>query len=1517
MEKEQSINYFKVIGKALLKIVLGLILFLLLLFAVVFVAIRIPSVQTKVAQKAADYISRTINHEVTIGGVDIEFFSNVILEQVRVLDYQDRELFYIGRAEADISLFSIFQPNTLSIATLELQEPRASLVQYEGTDSLNLSTFINSLQKLMSKDTTKTSQPFNFNIDELLIANGRFTFDNFNRPKEEFGIDYFHLDVDSISGTFSEFVLEDTLQVRVTDLSAVEKKSGTRLHNLDTRMTYAATFWEWDELDLQANSSNLQKYVRFDYNRFGNFSQFIDSVSLTADIKNSKIYSKDIAIFASPLRDYDEILTVESAEISGLVSDFTANDLNIYYGDNTHIVGDLSADGLPNFQETFANIRLDSSSINAYDLKQFLPQEAYSIASRLGTVELQGRFLGFYNDFVANGTFATALGRVKSDINLKIDDNKRTSSYRGYLETQNFNLGRLIGNTDLVKTVSLSGRVEGSGFTLEDARVKVDAKINQVQLLDYNYRNIVANGTLSRQHFVGEVSIDDPNIVLAADGEIGLGRSNEAFNVLANIEKIDLQALQLTENPMTISAQANLNFRGLRLDDFVGVARFDSAMVAYNGESLALDSLHIVSEIENGQRNLRLLTQYFGANVRGAFDYSTLIADLKDLVQEYKLNFESNDVATDAYYQQKALRQGNVNDYSLTYDIDLWNAGPAIQLFMPELSISDRSTITGSFRHGNTVILELYAQLDTIQYQSYELLGNSLEINSSKLQHNPDVLAAALFTSERQVLPTTSEARDFYLEGIWSERTIDFSTSLRQPENNNRATITGGLSFLQNHIEIVFNRSNIIIRDSPWEFAAGNTINISQAGTRIEFENFELHNQNQIIRLQGVLAQDPSSLLNLHIENFDLRNLNPIIPMPIAGTLHAEASIRDFYDEAALNTVIRADSFYLENIFIGNINGKADWNRLQKQMDVDVGIDRANKKVLTLTGYYYPEATEDELDMLAVLDQSQLKLVEPFLRPIMSNLEGTMDGRIRILGQLEAPVLKGSVMVHNGQFKFDYLNTTYRFSDRVYLGPNSISFRNARVQDSYGNIATLTGGIAHDGFSDMVIDISARYRNFMVLNTTREHNELFFGTAFATGTASVLGPSNNLKIDVDARSEPNTRIVLPLDNQVSVATKDFIRFVNLDTDSAGVAIAAENQQIDLSGINMNFELDVTDDAYIELIIDRQTGDMIRGSGNGDIRMTIDTRGEFHMYGNYEITQGSYNLNLLEGLVSREFRVTPGGTISWNGDPFNGIMDITATYTQLTSLDAFNNEALVGRYPVTAVVELDGPILTPTIDLGLNFDEIPANAPLGTLDALIRSIENDENELNRQVFSILVLRRLSPLGTFNTAGAGSTAVGGSLGSLLSSQLGSFFNSLDPNLQVDIGLDGINEAALANLQVRLSYTFFEGRLRVTSQTGFGGYSNPVTGDNSNTSNYQGDWSIEYYITQSGELRGRLEYNTIPRGLGTTRGTNSQQRLSLLHTKRFDNLRELFGIDKRRRRRAIERETIILDSDPRRDF
>nr|WP_277881559.1 translocation/assembly module TamB domain-containing protein [Hymenobacter cyanobacteriorum] len=537
-----------------------------------------------------------------------------------------------------------------------------------------------------------------------------------------------------------------------------------------------------------------------------------------------------------------------------------------------------------------------------------------------------------------------------------------------------------------------------------------------------------------------------------------------------------------------------------------------------------------------------------------------------------------------------------------------------------------------------------------------------------------------------------------------------------------------------------------------------------------------------------------------------------------------------------------------------------------------------------------------------------------------------------------SPNLLGAVDVSNGRLTFVYLGTTYTFADRISFTNNSIEFRNVKLRDVLGNTGTVDGIVRHQGFQNMSLDIAANFRKMQVLNTTRKDNELYFGTAYATGTARVTGPTDDLDITVRASSEAGTRVSLPLDNAAKAEKASYIKFVNnnplLDTARTKKAVVAVNNKVDLSGIKLNMNLTITPEAYVEILLDESTGDVIRGSAAGQLRLAIDTRGEFNMYGQVEIVRGAYNFTL-QGLVNKEFVVRPGGIISWNGDPLAGEMNITATYTQRTSLAPVLESGASGSVavvPVTAVMNLTGPLLLPAIKLNLEFNDAPGTLQ-GDLAAFTASLRNDEQELNRQVFSLLVFKQLSPRGsslgsTISIKGQDNT-VSNSLGQILSTQLGLLTSQIDQNLEIDFNINGLTAQQLQALQVRLSYSFLNGRLRVTREGGFTNNPNlvsqgtttgttPTTANTAGQASLLGDLSLEYYLRADGKFRAKLRYETTPRDLETI--NQPRAGFSLLYTEQFNTFGELFTrlIPKRKERNTQKarenKEVLNVEDDPR---
>jgi hypothetical protein len=1526
----------------LLKVLLGLGLLLVLAVVGALLALRVPSVQTRLAHEAAAVLTRKLGQPVTIGRVDVRPFSSVLLEGVRVQDRRGGELFSVGRADADISLFSVFDPRHLHVGTLTLNEPRFVLRNLPGQpDTTTFSQFMRAVKRLVgpSTDTTK-SAPFDFKVAKVALRNGHFAIlkDGVARSKT-YGksIDYDHMVVDSIYADVSNIHLGDTLGLRISQLHAVETPSQTHLREITADMTYGAHFWEFKDLSLRVGRSQIKDFVRFEFRVFGNFTDYNDSMKTIARLRNSRIYSDDIAKFAPQLSTLHESVAL-SGDASGYVRNFKVNNLDLRYGTGTHIVARRAyADGLPNYKESFFDFRLLPSVVEARDLKKWLPAAANKMVQPLGHVKVQGQLLGFYSDFVANASFDTALGSVATDLNLKTKTDLTHASYEGTVRSNAFQLGKFLGDESVIRDVTLNGRVAGTGFLPAFATGRAKLTVPAIWLNGYRYHNIAFDGDFRPLHFTGHASINDPAVRLVADGHIDLERKHEDVDVQTKIDYANLRTLGLTSQPLTVSTTANVKFKGIQLDSLIGYAYLRHSRFGLDGRVLRLDTLDVIStRNRQNYRTVQVRSEALNANVVGSFNTSDVVRDVQTLIAEYRLNFESNAAATAAYYRRKQQRTLPV--YQVDLLLNLKKANPVLQLFVPDLEVANGSRIDGSFRSGTTSIFQLGGHLDSLRYGPVRTVNDDFDFLTSKLPYQSDILAQASITSDRQVLPSLGRTEKFIVEGVWDQQRINFSTSLAQTGTTNRATINGALGFLPRAVEVIFRKSDVHLLDKDWTIADNNSVTISNYGKEFDIKNLTFSNGEQFVGAQGFISPDASKPpLQLQIKDFELASLKSLTGQNLAGRLNAQGTVSGIYGPLTIASTLGVDSLKYDNTLIGQVAGRADWDNAAGKLRTNLDVARAGQSVLTVLGDIAPGSKTDQFNLTGTLNDAPIVLAQPFLGSLFKNISGTGRGELRLTGMFASPNLLGAVDVSNGRLTFGYLGTTYTFADRISFTSNSIEFRNIKLRDVLGNTGTVDGIVHHQGFQNMSLDIAANFRKMQVLNTTRKDNELYFGTAYATGTARVTGPTDDLDITVRASSEAGTRVSLPLDNAAKAEKAGYIKFVNnnplLDTTKTKKVVVAATEKVDLSGLKLNMNLTITPEAYVEILLDESTGDVIRGSAAGQLRLAIDTRGEFNMYGQVEIVRGAYNFTL-QGLVNKEFVVRPGGLISWNGDPLAGEMNITATYTQRTSLAPVLESGASGSVavvPVTAVMNLTGPLLLPAIKLNLEFNDAPGTLQ-GDLAAFTASLRNDEQELNRQVFSLLVFKQLSPRGsslgsTISIKGQDNT-VSNSLGQILSTQLGLLTSQIDQNLEIDFNINGLTAAQLQALQVRLSYSFLNGRLRVTREGGFTNNPNLVsqagTGTGTNTANTAGqasllgDLSLEYYLRPDGKFRAKLRYETTPRDLETI--NQPRAGFSLLYTEQFNTFGELFtrlipkNKERNKQRARDNKEVMTVDEDPR---
>jgi hypothetical protein len=177
-----------------------------------------------------------------------------------------------------------------------------------------------------------------------------------------------------------------------------------------------------------------------------------------------------------------------------------------------------------------------------------------------------------------------------------------------------------------------------------------------------------------------------------------------------------------------------------------------------------------------------------------------------------------------------------------------------------------------------------------------------------------------------------------------------------------------------------------------------------------------------------------------------------------------------------------------------------------------------------------------------------------------------------------------------------------------------------------------------------------------------------------------------------------------------------------------------------------------------------------------------------------------------------------------------------------------------------------------------------------------------------VFSLIILRRLSPLESFSTSGS----LANSVSELLSNQLSYWLTQVDQNLEIDLDLGALDAEAFNTFQLRLSYSFLNGRLRVTRDGTFSSQSQ----QQQSVASIAGDWTVDYLLTPDGKFRvkmySRSNFNAISSSLGSQTAVTTG--FSLMHTQNFNEVKDLlrFARDKRKKQLETQPEDLeVIDS------
>lgn len=498
---------------------------------------------------------------------------------------------------------------------------------------------------------------------------------------------------------------------------------------------------------------------------------------------------------------------------------------------------------------------------------------------------------------------------------------------------------------------------------------------------------------------------------------------------------------------------------------------------------------------------------------------------------------------------------------------------------------------------------------------------------------------------------------------------------------------------------------------------------------------------------------------------------------------------------------------------------------------------------------------------------------------VLSDIRGFASGKASITGDSNLPDINGRLFLANAGIGIPYLNVDYAIQNQavVDVTESKFIFRNSTLTDSkYKTEGAIFGTISHKNFGDWKLDLNINSNRLLALDTKDSEDSAYYGVAFIDGEATIKGPTNGLVINVNAKSEKGTAIKIPINDSEGISSKNYIHFVTPEEKyniKKGTKTVARNY----NGLELEFDLDITPNAEIEVILDRNSGHGMKGKGFGSLLFKINTLGKFNMWGDFQAYQGEYNFKY-GGLINRKFDVKKGGSISWEGDPLRAILNLEAVYkTTANPAILVDNSTSNQKVDVEVVIGIKGNLSNPEPDFNFNFPGIS-----NVIKSEIQTKLEDKDIRQKQA---LVL--LSTGNFLSSEGLNSTAVINNVYQKFGDIFGDIFNDKDGKIKVGVDIVSADRTIGSEADGRVGVTI---NYKINDRITFNGKAGiPVGGINQSA--IVGNAEIQYRVNEDGTLNLRFfnrenEVNYIGQGIGYTQGGGISYEVD------FDTFQELLN-------------------------
>ena len=1446
----------------------------LFLISIIF---SIPGVQTRLAKTLTNSLKDSYNTNINIKRVDLSFLGSVQLKGVEIRDHHNDTLIFVKNLSTSLINAKKIVDNKVNLGSVSLDGIDFHLKTYKDETNDNLSIFVENFDDDSPRDSL--TAPFLLNSESLYLDNLNFKLIDENKE------DKIQFSVKDGGGSLSDFkILGPDVTAKIRGLYFIDDR-GIEITNLTTDFTYTRIHMLFANTTLATKTSEIKSNIIFNYKR-EDLQFFNDKVTIKADFLKSKVSVQDLAKLYGELGGVD-VLNL-SGKFTGTLNDFKVDALDILSEEGIVINGDLVFKNAVNTEKGFSfKGDLKKVTANYQELKSILPnllgKTLPSEFNRLGDFTLKGSTFVNEDKLDVNAVIYSRIGTTKADLKLTNIANIDEANYEGNVELINFNVGRFFNEPYLGK-VSLNGDVNGQGFRIDNINSGIVGVIKELEFNGYNYKNLSVNGLFQKRLFNGNLSVNDSLLKMRFNGLADFSSKVNRFDFTANIIEADLVKTNLYTRDSISKIKGELEFDivGNTFDDIVGKTTFNniqyvSPKKTYNFKRFIVSST-VKEKIKtisiNNNSDANGIAQGY---IKGDFKFSELIPLTQNALGSIYANYTPYKVAP---------------NQTIQYDLNIYNQ--IVDVFFPDIYIDENTNINGEI---NTTKNIFKLNLKTPKMVAYgnELDSINLYVNNKNIAFNTHLRVAKINTkyfnaTKLNLINKTKNDTLFVKSEFKGDSKPDetFNMDFFYTFNDAKKAVLG------------IQKSTFNFEENTWRINPSDNkdskVVFDLKKNEFDFSPFHLKSNDQEISFKGSLRDSTYKDLNFNFKNVKLSSfLPPIDSLSLNGVLSGKIDFLQKDGQFSPKGNLSVKEFKINSFEQGDLTLDVVGENSYEKFTVDLSLENANRKSITANGTVDFTEQRPILDLKVNLDKFQLNAFSPLGQDVLSKIRGEASGGFDVTGFLRNPIMKGELELNGAGLLFPYLNVDYDFDGitKIKLEDQSFIFEGLKLLDTeHKTRGDFNGSISHRDFKSWFMDLNIVSDNLVVLDTKQSEESLYYGTAFINGSADIVGITDNLFIDVNATTNPNTKFVIPLKD---IKTIDNYKLIRFKSDKTVIEEKKEDSFVlnALKGLKLDINLEVTNDAVAEVVIDENNGSLLNGRGNGNLKIKIDTRDNFTMDGDFTVEEGKYEFKY-GGLVNKTFNVEKGGTISWNGSPFDAELDITAIYTTTANpsilLENFNSSR---KIPVNLITKITGGLFTSKQEFDIKIPNVN-NTIASELEFKLN--DNNVDEKTKQFLSLLALNTFYNPDQSNFDG--STAILGTTSNAITNVLSDLISSNDGKVQFNVNYDIANKSDVSNI-INDDLVNVEVGTQISDRVVVNGKVGVPVGSKTQSS-VVGEVKVEVLLNEKGNFRGVI-FNRQNEIQYSTQEEGYTQGVGLTYQVDFNNLSELLqkiGLKKKKK-------------------